>query len=149
MPRKKKVKAESPAVEPIALAEPLEQVMQSLPAPEPQTEPEPGPHAAAVLANRPDMRPVPQGFISVFSAPSAGIRVSKSLDKRTAAIQFAEDRLPERGEKDRMEIAGIKYDEHRRQWERKVPPGMELGENTIDAVRVAKALASEREGRGR
>src|SRR5262245_14735471 len=116
---RKKAKAETPAElpapEPVALAEPLGQIMASREAkasvePEaPQQRPEPGSHAAAVLASRPAFRPVPSGFKNVDSYPAAGLKVNRSLDKTVVAIQFAEDRLPERGEKDRMEMAGIKY----------------------------------------
>src|SRR5690242_3927488 len=101
MPRKRKKQPESHVTEPTPVAEILEQspavaailgsregkaaVEPDAPMPEPQ----PGAHAAAVLAGRPEFRPVPANFKDVFGNPIAGIRVNKSFDKRIAAIQFA------------------------------------------------------------
>src|SRR3954471_13375415 len=118
MPRKsrKKSPAESTSNQPTPVAEIHEQspavaamlgsrganaaVEPDAPMPEPQNEPQPGAHAAAVLAGRPEFRPVPAKFIDVFGNHVAGIRVNKSHNYRIAAIQFAENRLPTRAEKD-------------------------------------------------
>lgn len=171
MPRKsrKKAQAESPSTEPTPVAEILEQspalaailasreakasVEPETPMPVPETGQQPGAHSAAVLSSRPHFLPVPANFKDVFGNPIAGIRVNKSFDRRFAAIQFAENRLPTRAEKDVLEAVGkpqdgtnFVYHTQRRQWERETPPGMELGENVIDAVRIAKELARGREG---
>lgn len=115
-----------------------------------------GAHTAAVLAKRPALAPAPPGFFEVASDRQAGIRVSKSHDKRVAAIQFAEDCLPSRQEKDVLERVGLPddgqnfvYRPERKQWERPVPEGWALGENTIDAERIIREIAEQRTGRGR
>lgn len=129
------------------------------------TESAPGKHAAAVLSERPVFGPVPNGYFPVASDRRAGIRVSKKifrdktdgLEKSIAAIQFAENRLPDRSEKDILERVGhppagqnFTYKAERRQWERVQPEGWPTGENTIDAHRVMEGLAASRnEGRGR
>ena len=116
--------------------------------PEPE---EPGKYATAVLARRPTLAPAPPGFYPVSSARQAGLRVSKSHDQRNSAIQFAEDRLPTRSEKDVLERIGhppdgqnFVYRVERRQWERETPPGWTAGENTIDTHRVMSDLARSR-----
>ena len=123
-----------------------------------------GKHTAAVLSGRPQFGPVPAGFFPVASDRQAGIRVSKKtfrdrdgFEKSIAAIQFAENRLPTREEKDILERVGhapdgqnYTFKTERRQWERVQPEGWPMGENTIDTVRVMEGLSAVRnEGRGR
>ena len=110
-----------------------------------------GKHTAAVLARRPNLAPAPAGFYPVLSDRRAGVRVSKSYDNKVSAIQFSEDRLPTREEKDFLERVGhppdgqnFIYKSERRQWERETPPGWTPGENTIDATRVMTELAMVR-----
>jgi hypothetical protein len=107
-----------------------------------------GSHAAAVLARRPAFAPVPEGFKNVVRHEGAGIRVNKSIDYKTAAIQFAEDRpLSRATEYDLMSMiqdAGFGYKPASRQWERPLPEGMAQGENIIDATRLAKEIADAR-----
>jgi uncharacterized membrane protein len=109
--------------------------------------------AEMVIARRKPMQAVPAGFHNVASYPEAGIRVNKSSDKKTAAIQFSEDRLPDRAEKDILEALGQAADQkfdyiaRKRQWERQAPEA--YGANIIDAVRVAEELAAGRKERGR
>jgi uncharacterized membrane protein len=149
------------------------QLPAQLPPPEPELEPlpraervpaerepvEPSPDvaqagfAAKVVASRKPMQAVPPGFHNVASYPETGIRVNKSTDKKVAAIQFAEDRLPDRGEKNILEALG-QPDEQKftwradtRQWQREASDS--YGANIIDATRIAEGLADGRRGRGR
>ena len=112
----------------------------------------PASFAEAVKASRAAFGPMPEGFVNVASHPAAGIKFNRSRDNKVAAIQFAEDRLPSRPEKDILEDVGgegqgFVYKTARRQWERY--DGESPGANLTDAKRVADGLASEREGRGR
>lgn len=72
---------------------------------------------------------------------------SHSKNSPEAALQFAEDRVPGRGEKDALEAAGIAYDPAARPWQRtdRAHPGA----NLLDAKAVARGLAEARAGRGR
>lgn len=123
----------------------------------PESAAEPGPHVANVLSRRPQFRPVPEGFHNVSRHEAAGIRVNKDLDRGIVALQFAEDRLPTREEKNILENVGSPDDGSKftfnpgsRQWTRPTPEGATVGENLIDAVRLAKELADRRaEGRAR
>ena len=115
----------------------------------------PGPHAAAVMASRPYFRPTPEGFTDIANYPFAGVRVSKSLDKRIAAVGFAENLLPSRAEKDALEAIsdpdhgrGFSFNVGRRQWERR-SMGDAPGENIVDAAQLGASIARDREGRGR
>ena len=71
-----------------------------------------------VTASKPTFNPIPAGFRNVATFAEAGIKVNKSEDRKVAAVQFAEDRTPNRGEKDAMQDRGIQYNERSRQWER-------------------------------
>jgi hypothetical protein len=178
MPRKKRVKESS---EPVAVAEILEQSPvaaiiaeheakpdthaeavtsfqrqrereQAVAEPERATEPVPTSFADAVKASRSAFGPIPDGFVNVDSYPEAGLKVNRSLDRKIAAIQFAEDRLPTRAEKDIMQAvsqpeSSLVYKTARRQWERF--DAEQPGANLIDAKRVAGDMAREREGRVR
>jgi hypothetical protein len=110
-----------------------------------------GAHSAAVLARRPNFAPVPNGYRNVLVHVATGIKVNRGVEKPnlgTAAIQFAEDRpLSRATEYDLMEMiqnAGFQYKAANRQWERPLQEGMELGDNAIDAVRLAKEIADAR-----
>jgi hypothetical protein len=119
--------------------------------------PRPDEHAAAVLARRPSFLPVPPGFRNVSRHESAGIRVNRGVERHNAgaaAIQFSEDRpLSRATEYDLMttiQDAGFSFKPASRQWERPMREGMELGDNVIDATRIAKEIADARNaGRGR
>lgn len=100
-------------------------------------------HVKAARANRPTFRPVPNDFMNRGgSFPAAGLKVNRSLDAGTVAIQFAEDRVPSREEKDRLEIDQFRYHEHHRQWERidREQPAA----NLLDAGRIAQELSDAR-----
>ena len=112
----------------------------------------PASFAEAVKASKSAFGPIPDGFVNVDSHPAAGIKVNRSLDRKVSALQFAEDRLPTRAEKDILEAVGesgknFVYKTARRQWERYDPESP--GANLVDAKRVAADLAREREGLGR
>ena len=115
------------------------------------------------LVDRPKFAPVPEGFFGVSSirTQDAGIRVNKNTlmeggqKVSVAALQFAETHLPNRAEKDLLEqihepddgLADKRrfhYRPERRQWERKGSPDEPLGENVIDAQRIAESLATAR-----
>lgn len=167
MPRKKRAKPE-PA-QPVQVAEPAAAVMENLkaesadvkpatealkqlPAPESNDVPfEPGSFAAKVKQGRPTFAPVPDGFINVASYPDAGIKVNKSINAPElgirpgiGAIQFAENRRPNREETDTMEVRHIKYGSvtGARQWEREAYASP--GANLIGVEQVAKELAQGR-----
>ena len=116
-----------------------------------------GEHTAAVLARRPAFLPVPSGYKNAARFETAGIRVNRGVERDTlgkAALQFAEDRTLSRAtEYDLMtqvQQAGFQYQVGTRQWERPLPEGMPPGQNTIDAVNLAKEIANARDqGRGR
>jgi hypothetical protein len=97
------------------------------------------------------MQPPPEGFMPVATFAAAGIRVNKSLDRGTAAIQFDEARRPSRqglvNEVDTLEIEGFRYEPLRRQWERhdRAQPGT----NVIMAARLAEGMAAKRTERER
>lgn len=179
MPRKSRNQArlDSPSSDPVTVADvlqqsPIAQILASReakakiepdrPMPEPDSEPdvvaafrrqrereqavtEPTSHVARVRK----MQPAPQGFISVASYPTAGIRVNKSFDRGTAAIQFDESRRASRdglcNEVETLQIEGFRFEPLRRQWERhdRAQPGV----NTITATRLAADLAAKRTGR--
>ena len=163
MPRKrKKALPESPATEPTPLSEPLSAVMDRLPPPDRQlpapeedvrilpeekAEPpfEPGRFAAAVRG----MQPVPDGFRPVSTFKTAGIRVNKSHDRGTVAIQFDEDHRAIRGgpnsEVELLAINGFSFEPARRQWERRDPENP--GVNIVTAQRFGQELAEKRTGR--
>jgi hypothetical protein len=134
----------------------------------PMPEPEPGSEAVAAFLRQREreqavtgsgevshtarvrkMQPAPEGFLSVASYPPAGIRVNKSFDRGTVAIQFDETRRPSNqglmNEVETLQIEGFRFEPLRRQWERRdtAQPGM----NTILAVRLAESLAAKRTGR--
>lgn len=118
------------------------------------TEPErrvPTSFADAVRASRSAFAPVPEGFVNVDSYPAAGLKVNRSLDRKVAAIQFAEDRpLSRASEYDKMreiQDAGFVYKTARRQWERF--DSENPGGNLVDAKRMAADLAKDREGQAR
>lgn len=62
----------------------------------------------------------PAGFINRARHEAAGLRVNQGHGpmEATSGVAFDEDRLPERHEKDAMEMRGVRYHEGRRQWER-------------------------------
>lgn len=135
-----------------AVSEFLDDRRKELVEPEPQSNGH-GKHTAAILASRPKFT-APTNFMGVASFPQAGIRVSKSYDRRTAAIQFSDDKpLSRATEYDLMtavQEAGFQYQPHTKQWERTAPEGMPLGQNVIEAVALAKEIAAARgAGRGR
>lgn len=107
-------------------------------------------YAEKVAATRPDWPPLPDRFRPVATFNDAGIRVLKSEGREIAAIQFAEDRKPDRAEKDALEaVYEAEPDKHKfiyntdtRAWERR--SGGNPGGNVVDAVRFATALAEGR-----
>ena len=112
-------------------------------------------HAAKILAERPAFRQVPEEYFRVASHEREGIRVFKNTVIKDghkiglAAIQFAENRQPTRDEKDLLLDEGFRYKVEENLWKREGRPGEPLGDNTIDATRVAADLARERDGLGR
>ncbi|WP_337177542.1 hypothetical protein [Paludisphaera sp.] len=98
--------------------------------------------------SKPRFAEPPEGFIPVANHVKAGVRVLKNLDTGTSAIQFSDDRVPTREEKDRMEEAGLGYDPSQRQWTKQ---DAELpGANLIKVREVGREIAEARaEGRGR
>lgn len=128
--------------------------IQQEPATPPAPQPEPESHAETVRDGRPAFAPVATGFMNVATHTAAGIKVNKSHDKQTVSLQFSDDRLPTREEKNLLECVGdpegkpFAYQPARRQWERtdRENPGM----NIIDGKRIAAQLAAGRaEGQGR
>ena len=105
-----------------------------------------GKHSDKVKPKEP-RHSVPDGFINVDSYPEAGVKVNKSLDRGTFAIQFAADRLPSVEEKDLLAAKEIKYHPARKQWERTDPENP--GANGLDAKRVGQEIAEDRVGRVR
>jgi hypothetical protein len=103
--------------------------------------------AAKVMAGRSDFRPVPPEFVNVGSYPEAGLKVNRSRDKAVVAIQFADDKLPDRAEKDLMQVNGINYDPPTKQWTRR--DAENPGANAIDAKSLAAELVEGRRERGR
>ena len=93
--------------------------------------------------NRPKFAPVPEGFLNVDRFETAGVRVNRSHDKRVVALQFAEDQVPSRPEKDAMESIDIMYKPEHRQWEREDRENP--GTNIIDAKRLGQEIARERQ----
>jgi hypothetical protein len=112
-------------------------------------DPKAEPSHVARLVGRGKMQPVPEGFLSVATHSAAGIRVNKSFDRGTVAIQFDETRRASRdglvNEVETLGIEGFKYEPLRRQWERtdKASPGT----NIIMASRLAEGMAAKRTGR--
>jgi hypothetical protein len=104
-------------------------------------------HAARVRR----MQPAPEGFIPVKDYPAAGMRVTKSLDRKTVAIQFDNARHASRdglcNEVETLGIEGFEYEPVSRQWERE--DRADPGGNIINAVRLADGLAAKRVGRER
>ena len=102
-------------------------------------------------ASRAAFAPIAEGFLNVDSFPAAGLKVNRSLDRKIAALQFAEDRpLSRVSEYDKMreiQEAGFVYKTARRQWERY--DAENPGGNLVDAKRIGADLAKEREGRSR
>lgn len=98
--------------------------------------------------SKPRFSEPPEGFIPVANHVKAGVRVLKSADFSTSAIQFSDDRVPSREEKDRMEEAGLGYDPAQRQWTKQ---DSELpGANLIKVRELGREIAEARtEGRGR
>lgn len=137
-----------PELEPLPGASPaLKAILESRKAPTERLEAEPS-HTERVAASRAQFAPVAEGFKNVASFPVAGVKVHKSVDRAVAAVQFAEDKKPERAEKDLLEDRGFRYDERQRQWTRR--NAEQPGANLIDATEVAKMLVAGRaEERGR
>ncbi len=112
-------------------------------------------HAAKILAERPAFRQVQEEYFRVSSHEREGIRVFKNTIMKggqkigVAGIQFAENRQPTREEKDSLLDRGFRYKIEDNLWKREGRPGEPLGDNTIDAIRVAADLAREREGLAR
>ena len=92
------------------------------------------------------LRPAPKGFVGLEGHYNAGIRLTRSLDKRTVAVQFADDWRPSRDgsnpEKQRLDDRGFKYQPDRAQWERfdREQPG----ENYQDAKEFVAGLVKDR-----
>ena len=82
------------------------------------------------------LRPAPSGFVGLESHYNAGIRLSRSLDKRAVAIQFAEDRHPSIEEKQRLGEREFRYKIERKQWERRDV------ERTADNYQDAKSFVA-------
>ena len=112
-------------------------------------------HAEKVLAERPAYRPAPEEYFRVASHEREGIRVFKDTVVKgghkigISGIQFAENRQPTSAEKDYLEERGFRYKIEENLWKREGVPGEPLGDNVIDATRVASDLARERQGRAR
>ena len=168
MPRKsRRVSADSPASDPIPVAEvlaasPIARIIASHEA-KAQIEPEMEPGAEAVaaflrqrerelageepkshVARLRKMQPPPAGFLSVATHAAAGIRVNKSLDRGTVAIQFDEAWKASRdglvNEVETLGLNGFRFEPLRRQWERR--DTAEPGANIISAGRLARDLAA-------
>lgn len=87
----------------------------------------------------------PRGYISTRNFSPVGIQVNRNPTTFTVAIQFAEDKRPDRLEKDRLEAAGFIYDpasNGRRQWERRGRD--DFGGNLADALQLALNMAKKR-----
>lgn len=124
MPRRRKTT-------PAPLSEPLSEIME-------RTE---------ERYSTPFFSPVPDGFRPMASYPQAGLRVLKSDDRATSAIQFAENRVPAREEKDAMELEKLRWNTDKRIWSRtdREKPGV----NQIEMQNLGQWLADGRsEGRG-
>ncbi len=129
---------------------------QPPPAPEVVNAPEREPvrHAQAVQADRPAFLPVPEGLMVVSRrSEGQGIRVLRSEDDTVSAIQFAENRIPSRAEKDILEALGqpehvkFTYQPRVKVWTRE--DRTHTVANIRDALGVAEGLAKGREGRSR
>ena len=112
-------------------------------------------HAAKILAERPAFRQVPEEYFRVASHEREGIRVFKNTVMQggqkvgVSGIQFADNRPPTEDEKGYLRNEDFYYKVEENLWKREGKPGEPLGDNTIDATRVAAELARERDGLGR
>ena len=92
------------------------------------------------------LRPTPSGFIGLESFRNAGIRLSRSLDKQTVAIQFADDHRPSKDglnpETQRLGDRGFSYKPERAQWERR--DREQPAENYQDAKAFVASLVADR-----
>lgn len=88
--------------EPVAIAEVLPEVME----------------AAEQRQEKPYFAAVPNHFRQKGDE-AEGMRRLESPDGKTAAIQFAENRTPDRSEKDFMEERGLRYEPYPRVWMRR------------------------------
>lgn len=108
-------------------------------------------HAERIKSERPQFPPAPDGSIEVFRS-STGIRVLKDAGKRWTAVQFTDERVPTRPEKDALEaVLEEEPDKHAYRYED--PHGTKLwkrysdgdhGGNVVDTIRFATALAEGR-----
>ncbi len=122
----------------------------------PEIAPEPAmTHVERVTGGKPTFAPVPDEFRTMAGWRPQGIKVNWSMDKRTVALQFAEDRTPTRAEKDILEALHepnsetrdrikFSYNTGTRQWERY--DAARPGANLIDAKTLAEELAKDRAG---
>ncbi len=112
-------------------------------------------HAASILAERPAFRQAPEQYFRVASHEREGIRVFKDTVMKggykigIAGIQFAENRQPTREEKNLLIDEGFCYKIEENLWKREGKPDEPLGDNVIDATRVASDMARQRQGLAR
>lgn len=106
-------------------------------------------HAEAVIADRPHFRAVPDGLV-IEREFKNGIRVLRNEDTTVVAVQFADNRVPSRTEKDILEALGqpehvkFTYQPGDKIWTR------EDHEFPVPNVRDAMGMAGKMaEGRGR
>ncbi len=99
------------------------------------------------------LRPALYGFRGLEGHYAAGIRPSRSMDKQTVAIQFADDHRPSADglnpEKQRLQDRGFSYKPERAQWERR--DREQPADNYQDAKAFVEALVKDRSaevGRG-
>ncbi len=112
---------------------------------------QPETHAAAIDAERPRFPPIPDGLV-IEQEFKNGIRVLRNEDATAVAVQFADNRIPSRAEKDTLEALGqpehlkFTYQPGDKIWVRE--DYQHIVENVRDAVGLAGKM-DEGRGRGR